>query len=212
LVAINSLVLLAAGVAIWRWGSERYDRALWKEVTDFDIRRAARANEFNEDEFAHTLAANGLIVSLGGTCIAGGAFGLILSAAIGIRNPPPGSTLTFHGWKARGERSAGAIAGDKAWQAAMFGFFGSLPWIWSLWLGISGSLLLSSHLATELIVILLVECGLFYSLGIRLCRRRDPAAVVIAKTPWRVAIALNYGGLCAFLFFIGTMFILRSQS
>jgi hypothetical protein len=211
LVAILSFVLIVAGIAISMWGNGRYGRTLSTEIAGFDIKRHATANELNVDDLAYKLAGNGLIVALGATCVAGGAIGLILSGAIWIWKPSLGSTLTFRGWKTPGERSAGAVAADKAWQAAMFGFFGSLPWIFPFCLGTFRSLLLPSDFATRLIVLLLVECGIFYGFGIRLCRRRDRAAASIAKTPWRVAFALNYGGLCAFLIFIAALFVMRSR-
>lgn len=209
--AVISLVLLGVGIAVWLWGNSRFDQAIGKQAVSFDIRNRLPAKEFDVDDFVHQHAINGLIFGLGVAFVVSGTVGLLLSAAVWIKKPAPGSVLTLRGWKSREEWGETAIARDKARNAALFGFLASGPWIFALCVGAFHLLISPSRLATDFIIILLVECGLLYGWGIHLCRR-DRQQSDAASGPWKFALAVNYGGLCAFLCFMGTVFALRARA
>src|SRR5262249_52343234 len=132
--------------------------------------------------------------------------------AVWIRNPPSGSKLTFRGWKTPEERTAGELARDEAWKAVFWGYLPSQTWIMEIVLGgFRGLRSLHSPppFLLKLQLLLIVMCIAFYAMGIRLCRRRDPASVAAAPGTWKAALALNYGGLLVFLGLVGTFFFMR---
>lgn len=210
-VAVVSLVLIAVGIAMWVGGNGRYDQTLHQEVSAFDRHRGP-AKELDVDDFARHLAIDGLIIGLGPAFTVSGVIGLLISAAVWVKKPAPGSVLTLRGWKTAEEYGEKAIAAGKAWQTVIYGIWGGLTWIGPIWLGLFSLARTYPKVTTPIFAIILVQCSVLYGAGISQCWRRDRAKASMVKWPWRLALVLNYGGLCAFLVFVSALLVLRVRS
>jgi len=203
-VAVVSLLFLVAGVAMFHWGQGSFDQALQNGFTKID--------RLDADDVARSIFPGMGALAGGVACAFLGIFFFLLSLAIWIRKPPPGSRLTFRGWKAPAEISESYPALDKAAWAAFWGFLASQAWLTQLCIAGVHPLKLHSGLIDQMQAILLLVIIVFYAVGIRLCRRRDPSTTKAVARTWKLALVLNYGALLAFLCFIGTVLALRSRA
>ena len=201
---VITMVSLIAGIVLLCSAHGALDNAFNKVV--------AHSDKAGEDELAITMVG-GMLPFMGGASLAIlGAILFPLFLAVWIRNPPPGSKLGFRGWKTPDQLTPSDLAQDKAWRAILWGYLASQTWVFPLFtVGFRGLL---SHTSITMLL-LLVEitiCAIFYALGVRLCRRRDPASAMTAPWSWKAAMILNYGGLLGFLLLISAVFLLRSRS
>ena len=204
---VISLVCLVAGIALIYFGHNSLDHAFKKGVADID--------KIDEDDLAIRILAGSMPFMTGGILTVLGLIFFPLCLAIWIRNPPPGSKLTFRGWKTPEERTESDLAADEAWKAIMWGYLASQTWIFQFFLGFLGgyrALLSHTSFALKILTLLIIVCIVFYALGIRLCRQRDPASVAAAPRSWKLALALNYGGLFVFLALVGALFFFRQRA
>ncbi|HSI11875.1 MAG TPA: hypothetical protein VK961_07515, partial [Chthoniobacter sp.] len=165
-----------------------------------------------EDYLAIKIVAGSLPLIGGGALAVLGFFLLIIFLSVRIKNPLPGSMLTLRGWKGPDQVSASDRAQAKAWQAIQWGYFASQTWILPFFFGSYHALLRPTSFTNQILLLLIVVCSVFYALGIRLCRRRDPASVAAAPRTWKVALAFNYGGLLGFVGSVGTLFFMRFRA
>jgi len=189
-----SVVCLVAGIALLCFGHASFDHAFKTGVADIE--------KISDDDLVKRLFFGMLPLVAGiGLTVLGFIF-LPLSLAIWIRNPPLGSKLTFRGWKTSEQRTEGELARDEAWRAILWGQIASQSWILEFFLG-GYRALRSLHspppFVIKILLLLIVICLVFYAQGIRLCRRRNPVSVAAAPWSWKLALAINYGGLLLFL-------------
>lgn len=198
---VFSVVCLAMGIALLYSGHDSFDHAFKTGAADIE--------KISDDDLVKRLFF-GMLPSVVGICLT--VLGFIffpLSLAIWVRNPPLGSKLTFRGWKTPGQRTEGELASEEAWRAIFWGQIASQSWILEFFLGgyrASRSLHSPPPFVVKILLLLIIMCLVFYTLGIRLCRRRNPASVAAAPWSWKFALAINYGGLLFFLGSIGTLF------
>jgi hypothetical protein len=198
------MVCLVAGIVLLCFAHDSLDHALKKGFAAID--------KTSEDAIAVRIAVGSLplIGGVGLTAIGFILFPIFL--ATWIRNPPPGSKLGFRGWKTPDQMTASDMAQEKAWRAILWGQLASQSWILQLCLGGYRGLLSPTPLTMKILLLVITICTVLYALGIRLCRRRDPASVAAAPWSWKFALALNYGGLLVFLGLVGTLFFFRFRA
>lgn len=201
---VISMGFLVAGIALLCFGHDSLDQAFKTAFADIE--------KSSEEDLATRILVGSLPFLAGGGLTILGLVLFPVFLATWVRNPPPGSKLTIRGWKTPEERTKSDLARDEAWRAILWGYLASQTWILQFFLGGYHALILRTPLTLKILVLLVIMCIAFYALGIRLCRRRDPASVAAAPWSWKLALAVNYGGLLVFLSFIGTLFILRSRA
>ncbi|EDY18145.1 hypothetical protein CfE428DRAFT_4281 [Chthoniobacter flavus Ellin428] len=199
-----SVVCLVAGIALLCFTHDSLEQGLKKSFADID--------KTNEGDIPIKLVVGVLPLMGGGALTVLGFILFPVFLATWIRNPPPGSKLGFRGWKTPDQMTESDVAQDKAWRAILWGLLATQSWILQICIGGYRGLLLPGSFAIKILVTLIVICIVLYALGIRLCRRRDPAGVAAAPWSWKLALALNYGGLLAFICFIGKVLFLRSRA
>lgn len=201
---VISMGFLVAGIALLYFGRGSLEQAFKTIIANIE--------KSSEEDLVTKMFVGSLPLMAGGWLTILGLVLFPVFLATWVRNPPPGSKLTIRGWKTPEERTKSDLARDEAWRAILWGYLASQTWILQFFLGGYHALLLHTSLALKGLILLVIICIVFYALGIRLCRRRDPASVAAAPWSWKSALVINYGGLLVFLGFIGTLFILRSRA
>jgi hypothetical protein len=201
---VIGMVCLVAGIALLCFAHDSLDHVFKKVVTDIE--------KTSEDDLAIRMVV-GILPLIGGASLT--ILGVILFPvflATWIRNPPPGSKLGFRGWITPDQMTESDVAQDQAWRAILWGCLASQAWILQLCIGGYRGLLSHTAFTLKILLFEITMCTVFYALGIRLCRRRDPASVAAAPKSWKLALALNYGGLFVFLGLVGTLFFFRLRA
>jgi len=201
---VISLVCLVAGIALLCFAHDSLDHVFKKVVTDIEKTSA--------DDLAVRMAVGTLPLIAGASLTLLGVVLLPLSLATWIRNPSPGSKLGFRDWTTPDQMTESDVAQDKAWRAILWGYLASQAWILQLCTGGYRGLLSHTSFTLKILLFEITMCTVFYALGIRLCRRRDPASVAAAPWSWKAALALNYGGLLVFLGLVGALFFIRFRA
>jgi hypothetical protein len=201
---VLSMVCLVAGITLLCFAHDSLDHIFKKVVVDVE--------KSSEDDLAMRMVV-GILPLMGGASLT--ILGVVLFPvflATWIRNPPPGSKLGFRGWKTPDQMTEGDVAQDKAWRAILWGYLASQAWILQLCMVGYRGLLSHTSFTMKILLLVITMCTVFYTLGIRLCRRRDSASVAAAPWSWKAALALNYGGLLVFLGLVGTFFFMRFRA
>lgn len=201
---VISMVCLLAGIVLLHFERDSFGHAIEGNF--------AEIGKKSDEDLVIKMLAGGFPLAAGFMLIVLSFFLFPVFLATWIRNPPPGSKLTFHGWKTPEERSATDLARDEAWKSILWGLMASQSWILLIIFGGHRVLLSHAFLSVKILTPLAIIYIAFYANGIRLCRRRDPASVAAAPNSWGFALAINYGGLFVFLGFIGVLLLIRSQA
>lgn len=201
---IISVVCLVAGIALLCFAHDSLDHTFKKVFADI--------GKTSDDDLAMRMVVGTLPLICGGSLTILGVILFPVFLATWIRNPPPGSTLGFRGWITPDQMTQSDVAQDKAWKAILWGYLASQSWILTLCMVGYRGLLSHTSITMKLLVLLNTICVVFYTLGIRLCRRRDPTSTAFAPWSWKAALTLNYGGLACFLILTGTLFFLRFRA